>query len=105
MTIDFSPEVHLVATKLVPVVSTTQVVFRWLIGNSQAKPTTRAPQETTQMRVTQRHEQSTRVTLWRSTEVGTSPLTIDEASHEQSPTCAEASPQSPRRLGVGKHQE
>ena len=75
MTINFSPEVHLVATKLVPIVSTTQMMFRCLIGNSQAKPTTRAPQETTQMRVTQRHAQSTRVTLWRSAEVGTSPLT------------------------------
>jgi len=32
---DFSPEVHVLASMLVPIVSTTHLVVRWLIGVSQ----------------------------------------------------------------------
>ena len=41
--------------------------------------------------VTQWHKQSTRVTFWRSTGEGTSPLTIIGDHHEQSPTRANSS--------------
>jgi hypothetical protein len=47
MTHSFSPEVHLLAGKLVTIVSTTHLVVRRLIGVSQTWPNTWAPQEPT----------------------------------------------------------
>ena len=54
--------------------------------------------------VTQCHEQFTRVTFWHSAGEGTTPLTITEGGHEQSPTHADPSPLLQQAKSTAQHE-
>ena len=85
---DFSPEVHVLADTLIPVVKANS------LGGSRAnwhhaKPYTRVQQEPTQDEGTQLHEQSTRGAFGALPgNKPKNPSQITESGHEQSPNHA-----------------
>jgi hypothetical protein len=77
---DFYPEVHLVATKLVPVVTTTHLVVRWLISVHKPSPHVgRRKNLPTSEGSSMTH--STSVALRGSRGVSTVPLTNPSSEH------------------------